>query len=135
MRWWMSQGESIGETVRKLLRHHERGIICFGEVYGQVLYRAGRAREVVAALPADVVERVKDYLKQEPQSEEDWRQAEDRQIEHACRFFKGRLYEGDKNDESYRSSCQARTEEIRRQTALRRSEVETLRAYFQSLGG
>ena len=128
----MSQDRSIGDFVRRLLRNHERGVICFGEVFNQIVSEAIRVREVVAELPRDVVEEIKEYLDREPKSDEEWRRQDEECIEYENRFFKGELYKGDKDNEDYRSWCKMRADERRKQTGVFRSNIEILRAYFKS---
>jgi hypothetical protein len=129
----MSQDPAIGDLVRRLLKNHERGVICFGEVFNQIVFEASRVCQVVAELPDDVVDKIKEYLERQPKSDQEWKQQDDDWIEYDRRFYMGTLYKGDKNDEAYQSSCQMRADERRQQTAAFRSNIEILKAYFTSL--
>ena len=123
----MPQDPSAAEFVRKVLRLHQRGIICFGEVFLQIVSQAGRAQQIVAELPADVVAGVKTYLEREPKSFQEWEMRDADWLANESRFYKG-----DRTSEDFRAWQQARAEERRKTTNAFRRNVEMLRAYLRS---
>ncbi len=125
----MTRDFSEGDFVRKLLKNHQRGIICFGEVFQQIVSRANRAREIFAHLPADIVGRIKSYLGEQPHSDEDWQADVNDWVEYLSRFYKG-----DEDSPDFSSWREALAEERREQMARFRGNLDVLRRFFDAAG-